>query len=69
MRSKTNKWSCVIILKEEEVFNKEFITLEDISTELQLSKHIIFDIASKRRAGDKYQNCIFFPKISITRLP
>ena len=69
MRSKTNKWSCVIILKEEEVFNKEFVTLEDISIELQLSKHIIFDIASKRRAGDKYHNCIFFPKISITRLP
>jgi len=69
MRSKTNKWLCVITLNDQELLNKEFICLEDISAELQLSKHIIYDISSKRRSAKKYENCKFFPKISITRLP
>ena len=69
MKSKTNKWLCVIILKEEEVFRQEFISLDDIGNEIGLSKHIIFDISSKRRMGEKYKNCRFFPQINITRLP
>jgi hypothetical protein len=69
MRSKTNKWLCVITLNEQEVFNQRFICIEEISKELQLSKNIIFDIASKRRSAKKYENCRFFPNISITRLP
>ncbi len=69
MKSKTNKWLCVIIQNEKEVLNQEFICLEDIGNELGLSKNIIFDISSKRRTADKYKNCRFFPQISITRLP
>ncbi len=69
MKSKSNKWLCVIIQNEKEVLNEKFICLEDIGNELGLSKNIIFDISSKRRTADKYKNCRFFPQISITRLP
>ena len=50
-------------------FNQEFLSLEDIGNELGLSKHIIFDITSKRRTAKKYEECRFFPVIDITRLP
>lgn len=69
MKSKTNKWLCVITQNDIECFNQEFISLDDIGKELGLSKHIIFDISSKRRTADKYKNCRFFPQICITRLP
>lgn len=69
MKSKTNKWLCVITQNDIECFNQEFICLDDIGKELGLSKHIIFDISSKRRTADKYKNCRFFPQICITRLP
>lgn len=69
MKSKTNKWLCVITTNKVECFNQEFISLEDIAKELGLTKHIIFDITSKRRTAKKYENCRFFPEISITRLP
>lgn len=69
MKSKTNKWLCVITTNKIECFRDEFISLDDIANELGLSKHIIFDITSKRRTAKKYENCRFFPDISITRLP
>lgn len=69
MKSKTNKWLCVITQNGVECFNQEFLSLEDIGDELGLSKNIIFDITSKRRTNKKYENCRFFPKITITRLP
>ena len=69
MKSKTNKWLCVITTNNVECFRDEFICLEDIAEELGLSKHIIFDITSKRRTAKKYENCRFFPQIDITRLP
>ena len=69
MKSKTNKWLCVITTNKIECFREEFTSLEDIAKEIGLSKNIIFDIASKRRTAKKYENCRFFPQISITRLP
>ncbi len=69
MKSKSNKWLCVITTNKIECFRDEFISLDDIANELGLSKHIIFDITSKRRTAKKYENCRFFPDISITRLP
>jgi phage portal protein BeeE len=69
MKSKTNKWVCVITTNKIECFNQEFKSLEDIAKEIGLSKHIIFDIANNRRTAKKYENCRFFPMISITRLP
>ena len=69
MKSKTNKYLCIIIINEEEVFNEQFKTLEEIGIEIGLSKNIIFDISSKRRNSKKYETSRFFPKISITRLP
>ena len=69
MKSKTNKWLCVITTNKVECFNQEFISLDDIAKELGLSKHIIFDITSNSRTAIKYEKCRFFPEISITRLP
>ena len=69
MKSKTNKWLCVIHQNDVECFNCEFICLEDIANELKLSRNIIFDISSKRRSAEKYKECRFFPQICITRLP
>tara|TARA_R110000824_G_scaffold340249_1_gene526760 strand:+ start:1851 stop:2060 length:210 start_codon:yes stop_codon:yes gene_type:complete len=69
MKSKTNKWLCVITTNDIECFNQEFISLEDIGNELGLSKNIIFDMSSKRRTATKYEKCRFFPIVSITRLP
>ena len=69
MKSKTNKWLCVITTNKIECFRQEFISLEDIAQELNLSKHIIFDITSNRRTNKKYEKCRFFPQIDITRLP
>lgn len=69
MKSNTNKWLCVITTNNVVCFNQEFICLEDISNELDLSKNIVYDIASKRRTAKKYEKCRFFPQISITRLP
>lgn len=69
MKSKTNKWLCIIELNGIVCLNQEFLSLEDIAEELKLSKNIVFDISSKRRSNKKYDNCRFFPKINITRIP
>ena len=69
MKSKTNKWLCIITQNNMECFQEKFLSLHDIATERGLSKHIIYDISSKRRTADKYKGCRFFPQISITRLP
>jgi hypothetical protein len=69
MKSKTNKWLCIIEQNGIVCFNQEFICLEDIAEELKLTKNIVFDISSNRRSNKKYENCRFFPKINITRLP
>ena len=69
MKSKTNKWLCVITQNGIECFNEEFKSIDDIAEELELSKNIIFDIASHRKKNEKYDKCRFYPKISITRLP
>jgi len=42
MKSKTNKWLCVITQNGIECFNEEFKSIDDIAEELELSKNIIF---------------------------
>ena len=68
MKSKSNKWNCTISQNGEECFNENFKSIDDIATELNLSKHIVFDLASCRKKNEKYSLCRFFPKITITRL-
>jgi len=68
MKSKLNKWNCKITLMNEEVLNKCYTCLQDIADELNISRHIINDIANNRKKNNKYDDCIFFPKIIITEI-
>lgn len=68
MKSKMNKWNCVVILMNEEKLNKSFTCLQDIADELKISRHIINDIVNKRKKNDKYNECIYYPKINITEI-
>ena len=68
MKSKLNKWNCKIILMNEEKLNKKFTCLEDIAAELKLSKHIIYDIANKRKKNDKYKESPYYPDILIEQI-
>ena len=68
MKSKLNKWNCIVILMNEEKLNKSFTCLQDIANELNISRHIINDIANNRKKNDKYSECIYYPKITITEI-
>lgn len=68
MKSKLNKWNCVVILMNEEKLNKSFTCLQDIAVELNISRHIINDIANNRKKNNKYDNCIYYPKITISEI-
>lgn len=68
MKSKLNKWNCVVILMNEEKLNKSFTCLQDIADELNISRHIINDIANNRKKNDKYNDCIYYPKITINEI-
>lgn len=68
MKSKLNKWNCVVFLMNEEKLNKSFTCLQDIAEELNISRHIINDIANNRKKNNKYDNCIYYPKITITEI-
>ena len=68
MKSKLNKWNCVVFLMNEEKLNKSFTCLQDIADELNISRHIINDIANNRKKNNKYDNCIYYPKITITEI-
>jgi orotate phosphoribosyltransferase-like protein len=68
MKSKVNKWTCVVILMNEEKLNKSFTCLQDIADELNISRHIINDIVNNRKKNNKYDDCIYYPKIKITEI-
>jgi len=68
MKSKLNKWNVKIILLDEEKLNKCFTCLNDIAEELNISRHIINDIANNRKKNNKYSDCIYYPKIIITEI-
>ena len=68
MKSKLNKWNCVVFLMNEEKLNKSFTCLQDIADELNISRHIINDIANNRKKNNKYDNCMYYPKITITEI-
>ena len=68
MKSKLNKWNVKVILMNEEKLNKSFTCLNDIAEELNISRHIINDIANNRKKNNKYGDCIYYPKITITEI-
>ena len=68
MKSKLNKWNVKVILMNEEKLNKSFTCLNDIAEELNISRHIINDIANNRKKNNKYSDCIYYPKIIITEI-
>ena len=69
MKSKKNKWVCVIHIDGTEVHNKNYMSLEDIGDDIGLSKNICYDLSSRKTSFKKYKDCKFFPVISINRLP
>tara|TARA_R100000734_G_scaffold19135_1_gene18391 strand:- start:1306 stop:1554 length:249 start_codon:yes stop_codon:yes gene_type:complete len=68
MKSKLNKWNVKVFLMNEEKLNKSFTCLTDIAEELKISRHIVNDIANNRKKNNKYDNCIYYPKITITEI-
>lgn len=68
MKSKLNKWNVKVILMNEEKLNKSFTCLNDIAEELKISRHIVNDIANDRKKNNKYDECIYYPKITITEI-
>ena len=68
MKSKMNKWNCVVILMNEVKLDKSFTCLQDIAEELNISRHIINDIVNDRKKNNKYENSIYYPKIKITEI-
>ena len=68
MKSKMNKWNCVVILMNEVKRDKSFTCLQDIAEELNISRHIINDIVNDRKKNNKYENSIYYPKIKITEI-
>ncbi len=68
MKSKLNKWNVKVILLNEEKLNKCFTCLTDIAEELNISRHIVNDIANNRKKNNKYDSCIYYPKITITEI-
>ena len=53
MKTKKNCFNCKITIGDNELHNKDYLTLYDISDELKLSYSIIADISSGRRSKKK----------------
>lgn len=68
MKSKLNKWNCKVVLMNEEIINKNYTCLEDIATELKVSKNIVYDIANKRKRSETYKDSPYYPDIVIEQI-
>ena len=68
MKSQKDKYNCKVVLNGELVFDKNFKSYDDIGLSLGLSKHVIFALVSGRTSYKNYDNCRFFPKITISDL-
>tara|TARA_R110000737_G_scaffold164834_1_gene192436 strand:- start:4781 stop:4999 length:219 start_codon:yes stop_codon:yes gene_type:complete len=52
----------------EEIINKNYTCLEDIATELKVSKNIVYDIANKRKRSETYKDSPYYPDIVIEQI-
>ena len=68
MKSQTDKYNCKVVIDGELVFDKNFKSYDDIGLSLGLSKHVISALVSGRTSYKKFDNCRFFPKITINYL-
>ena len=68
MKSKKDCFNCKIVLNENELHNKDYKSLKEISEDLGLSYSIIADLSNGRKQSKKYDNFKYQPKISISRL-
>ena len=68
MKTKKNCFNCKITIGDNELHNKDYLTLYGISDELKLSYSIIADISSGRRSKKKWNEFIYYPIIAITKL-
>tara|TARA_R110001599_G_scaffold335717_1_gene552963 strand:- start:387 stop:665 length:279 start_codon:yes stop_codon:yes gene_type:complete len=68
MKSKTNCWNCKIIQQNNELHNKDYLTLKEIADEIGLSYYIVADISSGRKTSKNYSKFIYQPIIKISRI-
>ena len=68
MISKINRFNCKITLQGNELHNKDYLTLKDISNDIGLSYNIVANISCNRKPNKKINDFIYFPKIEITKL-
>tara|TARA_R110002126_G_scaffold954_3_gene5706 strand:- start:3382 stop:3720 length:339 start_codon:yes stop_codon:yes gene_type:complete len=68
MKSKINCFNCKISIGDNELHNKDYLSLYDIADELKLSYSIIADISCGRRNKKKWNEFIYYPIIEITKL-
>ena len=68
MKSKTNCWNCKITQQNNELHNKDYLTLKDLADDIGLSYNIVADISSKRKNNKKYDKFIYQPNIEINRI-
>lgn len=68
MKSKTNCFNCKITLGDNELHNKDYVTLTDIANDIKLSYSIVADISSGRRSKKKWNEFIYYPIITIVKL-
>ena len=68
MKSKKDCFNCKIVLNENELHNKDYKSLKEISEDLGLSYAIIADLSNGRKQSKKYDNFKYQPKIEISRI-
>jgi hypothetical protein len=68
MKSKTNCFNCKITLNDNELHNKDYKSLKEISDDLGLSYAIIADLSNGRKQSKKYDKFKYQPKIEISRI-
>ena len=67
---KQNNYICKVFnFKGECIHDKEYITLPEIATDLNVSKDVIYNISSRKgNYNTMYKKFIFQPVIEITRI-
>ena len=68
-KNKKEKYNLRVELMGETKCDENFVSLGDISKKLNIKYHTISDVYEGRRVSfNRFNNCEFFPKISITKL-
>ncbi len=68
MKSKINRFNCKITQQGVELHNKDYLTLNEIASDIGLSYHIVANISCNRKPNKKSIEFKFYPKIEITKL-